>query len=576
VTSAPHVAFGESGVAGVNTAFLPATPEPGSEGTPGGLFVVNRGPKGIRIWRCRRCEYAEPATEPRAVKAEKVKHTNPRSGTGCLSTAFSRPVHLGHLFPTDVRQIRFARTAPASEGMSNDQDARQGFVHSLVEAVRLSAAELLQVDLRELRATWLMNGSKPDVVLYDGVTGGAGYARRIGQVVSMQHLLEAVQRRLDCDCAAACRKCLLDYTNQRLWDALDRRPVLAWLGAILAKSTTNEAFAALAASPWPEQSLAGLKERLAGASEILFYAPRWLEPGVAPEPTVRDFVVDLMRAGRKIYIGSTETLPRFGAQTPELRSLVEHLAPWLRARTLTLFRAPRPAPLAGHFAPRVMAGVNRAWLTRDDNLPLFSGLLVGHVAELTPEERLKAEIGAWLRRWEPVDVERLTARPEVRFHAYKPGEVRDFNQWFGPLTGSTVERLRICDPYALNGERHRGALVRFVADFARIAGNWPTVIEISFKDPADLRDGDGLSAAQQDAAFKRELQARGKPAGIDVRAGPIRRGPRRDFHDRDVTALVVHPEGSREIHRYSLSGGIDRFMDTRYECAVTHSIGSGA
>jgi hypothetical protein len=212
----------------------------------------------------------------------------------------------------------------------------------------------------------------------------------------------------------------------------------------------------------------------------------------------------------------------------------------------------------------------------EGNLPLFSGLLAGEVAEFTPEEGIKAEIGAWLRRWDPVNVEWLTARPEVRFHGYKPGEARDLKHWFGPLVGGTVERLRICDPYALNGERNRGALVRFLADFARIVGDWPTVVEISFKDPADLRDGDGLSTAQQDAALKRELQAHGKPAGTDVRACPIRDGRRKDFHDRDVTARVMHPDGSREIHRYALSGGIDRFMDTRYECAVTHSVGSAA
>jgi hypothetical protein len=280
--------------------------------------------------------------------------------------------------------------------------------------------------------------------------------------------------------------------------------------------------------------------------------------------------------GKKVYLGTTETLPPFGAQPPELRGLIEHLAPWLREGVLALFSAPRPAPLAGRFAPRVMAGLNRAWLTGDGNLPLFSGLLSGDVAELTPEEGLEGEIGAWLRRWDPVDVERLTARPEVRFHGYKPGEVRDLMRWFGPLAGRTVERLRVCDPYVLNSERNRGALVRFLVDVARIAGDWPTVIEISFKDPADLRDGDGLSAAQQETALKRELQEHGKPAGTDVRACPVRHGRRRDFHDRDVTALVVHPDGSREVHRYTLSGGIDRFMDTRYECAVTYSVGSAA
>jgi hypothetical protein len=41
---------------------------------------------------------------------------------------------------------------------------------------------LLEVDLRELRATWLMHGTSPDIVLYDGISGRAGYARRIGEI----------------------------------------------------------------------------------------------------------------------------------------------------------------------------------------------------------------------------------------------------------------------------------------------------------------------------------------------------------------------------------------------------------
>jgi hypothetical protein len=90
---------------------------------------------------------------------------------------------------------------------------------TLVEAVRLTAAELLGVDLRELRATWMMHGLSPDIVLYDGVTGGAGYAHRVGGEISARRLLERTHDRLDCKCAGACRKCLFDDTNQRYRDA---------------------------------------------------------------------------------------------------------------------------------------------------------------------------------------------------------------------------------------------------------------------------------------------------------------------------------------------------------------------
>ena len=94
------------------------------------------------------------------------------------------------------------------------------------------------------------------------------------------------------------------------------------------------------------------------------------------------------------------------------------------------------------------------------------------------------------------------------------------------------------DPYALNGERNRRSIVRFLAEFARIMGDWPPVIEILFMDPEDLQQSDSLSAWQQDAALRRELQGHGKPAGTDVCARPIGAPEDRDFHDREVAVEV--------------------------------------
>jgi len=559
----------------VTLAFLPASPETGSETSPGELFVVNRGPKGFGFWRCGRCEYAAAATEPKNLQGAKAKHRDPRSGTECSSTALRRPVHLGHLFSTDVRQIRFARPVPPSEVAGDRDEKREGFVRTLVEAVRLTAAELLEIDLRELRATWLMHGATPDIVLYDGVTGGAGYAQRVGSEIPARRLLDRVRARLDCDCAAACRKCLFDYTNQRHWETLDRRPVLEWLDALLHEAGSGDALAAIGAASWPTPSLAGLRERLAGAREVLLYAPRWLEPDQEADPMARDFVVDLLRDGKTVYVGSTESLHAFGTQPGPLRELLEHLAPWLRDGALRLFAAPRPPLLAEHFQARVMAGRSRVWLVGDGEPPLFTALLPGEVAELAfGGADAAAAITDWLGGWSEVDGAALLAREEVRFHAYQSGERRDLGFWFGALAEVTIDRLRVRDPYALNTERNRRTLARFLGEFARVAGGWPPVIEILFRDPDGSKEGDGLSAAQQDAEFRREVQAVGKPASVHLRPCPIRRTRQRDFHDRELVVEAIGPDGRRCAHRYALSGGVDRFLDERYECSVTHSFGS--
>ena len=114
-------------------------------GLAGELFVVNRGPKGFGYWRCRRCEYAVAATEPKNLHGDKAKHNDPRSGTECPSKTLSWPVHLGYLFRTDVRQIRLGRPLPRSDEAIDQDETRESFVRSLVEAVRLHAADLLEL-----------------------------------------------------------------------------------------------------------------------------------------------------------------------------------------------------------------------------------------------------------------------------------------------------------------------------------------------------------------------------------------------------------------------------------------------
>src|SRR5690606_15179511 len=131
---------------------------------------------------------------------------------------------------------------------------------------------------------------------------------------------------------------------------------------------------------------------------------------------------------------------------------------------------------------------------------LFAGVIAGEIAEL-PLNRSGGTVEAWLSSWQPVDVSPLLAQPEVRFRGYSTGQQRDRGYWFGPLSSGTIERLRVRDPYALNGARNRSTLARFFAEFARVTGCWPTLIEILFMDPDDLQHSDGLSARQQDAAL---------------------------------------------------------------------------
>jgi uncharacterized protein DUF1998 len=228
--------FSEGDVPGVRFAHLSGSPRPETSGMEGRLVVISRGPRGTGFLRCMRCEHAEPA--PRALALQKVSaHKAPRTGDACPGSDPAQPIDLAHIFETDVVQLRFARPLP--EALADN--ARDAFLRTLSEVLRLAACRLIRVDRRDLRSTYVYAGG-PVVALYDGIPGGAGYSRRIGtEEAPIRRLLEEAADILECRrgrCASSCRACLNNYANQLWWDIFDRRPVLEWVRALLDERVT--------------------------------------------------------------------------------------------------------------------------------------------------------------------------------------------------------------------------------------------------------------------------------------------------------------------------------------------------
>lgn len=143
---------------------------------------------------------------------------------------------LEHL--TDVLQIRIDQPIPLPANLRPEEidGSRDGFVRTLVEAVRLGAVNLLGIDQRELCGTARSRiFGYPEVVLYDSVAGGAGYCQMLTGRFSMRDLLKDALDVLRCEanCSHSCRTCLQRYENQLYWDKLNRKPVLAWLERLL-------------------------------------------------------------------------------------------------------------------------------------------------------------------------------------------------------------------------------------------------------------------------------------------------------------------------------------------------------
>jgi hypothetical protein len=63
------------------------------------------------------------------------------------------------------------------------QSFLDGFCRTLSEALRFAAAGCLQIQSNELRSTFRINGNEVEAILYDAVSGGAGYCTRVYSVI---------------------------------------------------------------------------------------------------------------------------------------------------------------------------------------------------------------------------------------------------------------------------------------------------------------------------------------------------------------------------------------------------------
>jgi hypothetical protein len=181
-----------------------------------------------------------PGTGPRLTwqsPARMAPHVNPRSSLDCRFDQNQpvSPIDLAHVFETDVRGFHFDCAPVRPDGVSLTAGPRLD--RTLQEALRLGAAHLLETDPRDLKALVQHLAYRTVVVLYDTVSGGAGYATRLAKDPGFmaRDLLLAARGILACpsDCETSCTRCLNDYSNQRLWPEFERKPALAWIETIL-------------------------------------------------------------------------------------------------------------------------------------------------------------------------------------------------------------------------------------------------------------------------------------------------------------------------------------------------------
>jgi hypothetical protein len=542
----------------------------------GRMFIVNKG-RGHGFLRCS-CGYTKLLRRRQDEQKEKAGQHRTPYNLQCAKPYWHTREDLAHEFRTDVLQVRADYALPMPEGLQAEDVGEwfERFTRTLAEAVRRGATRLLEIEPRELGAT--VRGRQfgyPEVILYDTVAGGAGYGRMLVDRHSMRALLTATRDALYCreGCTHSCRVCLQDYDNQRVWDKLDRQPVLGWLDRLLdadqPENPYNHFDAVLLDVPDGTPQLLAELDR---ASHIIAVAPALfgvraegeVEGGFMATETqkfVRRMVSWMAGAeGRRLEIALAQP-PVFGPDVSGSLALWHEIQPRLADSSLRLFKLPRGFDVSSwpraHTDPGRDGGV--AWFTPAGaatpflDRPLPTPLWKAH--GLAAEDLLAFRVG-----WEVIKVTPPAKPSELTLREYRMHEPRDPARDFDFCRGRSFSLLRIEDPYAVSAEFRYGTIKRFFKELAKLWRKWPATVELKIRE----EDAEAYPTAIED--LEKALKERGSALAVRhvARYGP---GGRQDYHDRRVIFQSDDGVSPRRV-TVILTGGLDRYIADRFECGI--------
>ena len=191
------------------------------------LIAWNRGDKQGGFSICATCGATEPGSLP-PVQAHRVPFLV-LGNQDCPSPDFRTGNSLYYRFPTDLLALQVSWSAPMAFGLAEPwwEDA----MITLVEALRITASKHLEIDPDELKSGYRLvqndtgSGLVAEFFLYDTAAGGAGYAEKVGQDLSLvlNETLDHLEKCTNPDCVTSCRECLENPGNKFLHPHFDRK-----------------------------------------------------------------------------------------------------------------------------------------------------------------------------------------------------------------------------------------------------------------------------------------------------------------------------------------------------------------
>ncbi|HET9066735.1 MAG TPA: DEAD/DEAH box helicase [Gemmatimonadales bacterium] len=224
------------------------------------LLVTNRGPREEGYTYCTKCGLIEPTANPKgSVGAPHRKPYPDLKEQMCPGGGATKGLALGTDFITDVLLVAIRVEAPLT--LVPGVLATDVGLRTICEAVTKAACARLELEANELQAEYrpaLTQGGRAgleaEIYIYDTLPGGAGFARRVGDLglPIFEDALKILEACPD-SCDRSCYRCLRSYKNKFEHDLIDRH-----LGASLLRFVLHNAAPTL--SP----------DRVARSTDLLF------------------------------------------------------------------------------------------------------------------------------------------------------------------------------------------------------------------------------------------------------------------------------------------------------------------
>lgn len=425
----------------------------------------------------------------------------------------------------------------------------------MAEGVRFAAAELLDVDAREIRSTFRFHGggmSNIEIVVYDSAAGGTGYSNRLGN--NTGRLLELLKKRLTCECSSGCRRCLADYSNQKWWDYFDRIAVLEWLENLDVSISTFDGFPV-----WMNSSSLALKDIFAAHNEIWIVGSHLISSAISKDVT--NLIIQWLASQKSVKIIITQDLNQWLTHekpSSDAITTLKKFIPWVNQGALQIVRLPLNALANGGLTiPRIFAGggIGAPVILIEQPLTAIMNNLIPSLpykGEMNQEQYdITQKIIAAVQAYPNTVLDRLFNN--IKIFDFAPGATRNFREIFQNVLDQEIKLLFISDPYCGAGEKNREILQNFVRKFQN-----------EIRVPKEIKIVCREQKEESHFSVLRLIEIRLTQLGISDPKVIVERIAASKFHDREI---LINTEYG-EQYRFVLTGGIDYLLNINSDTKV--------